>query len=108
MKKAIILITGLLLLMYNGQTAAAQELKTDGSALGKSAGAKEQQALTGDLMTLYGAKDSSELTYQIPAGASDANQSLLIDYEASNLLIAPSSLTIAIDNEPVKSIKLDS
>ncbi|OIK19829.1 cellulose biosynthesis cyclic di-GMP-binding regulatory protein BcsB [Bacillus amyloliquefaciens] len=107
MKKAIILITGLLLLMYNGQTAAAQELKTDGSALGKSAGAKEQQALTGDLMTLYGAKDSSELTYQIPAGASDANQSLLIDYEASNLLIAPSSLTIAIDNEPVKSIKLD-
>ncbi len=58
-------------------------------------------------MTLYGAKDSSELTYQIPAGASNADQSLLIDYEASNLLIAPSSLTIAIDDEPVKSIKLD-
>ena len=107
MKKAIILITGLLLLMYNGQAAAARELKTDGSALGTSAGAKEQQALTGDLMTLYGAKDSSELTYQIPAGASNADQSLLIDYEASNLLIAPSSLTIAIDDEPVKSIKLD-
>ncbi len=107
LKKAIILITGLLLLIYNGQTAAAQELKTDGSALRTSAGAKEQQALTGDLITLYGAKDSSELTYQIPAGASNANQSLLIDYEASNLLIAPSSLTIAIDNEPVKSIKLD-
>lgn len=58
-------------------------------------------------MTLYGAKDSAELTYQIPAGASNADQSLLIDYEASNLLIAPSSLTIAIDDEPVKSIKLD-
>lgn len=47
MKKAIILITGLLLLMYNGQTAAAQELKTDGSALGKSAGAKEATGADG-------------------------------------------------------------
>ncbi|MBT2573182.1 cellulose biosynthesis cyclic di-GMP-binding regulatory protein BcsB [Bacillus sp. ISL-51] len=108
MKKAIILITGLLLLAVNGEPAAAQELKTDGSILGKSISAKDkQQALTSDLITLYGAKDSSQLTYQIPAGASDANQSLVIDYEASNLLISPSSLTIAIDHEPAKSIKLD-
>ncbi|KXZ12592.1 hypothetical protein AXI59_05750 [Bacillus nakamurai] len=108
MKKAIILITCLLLLALNGEPAAAQELKTDGSFLGKSISAKDkQQALTSDLITLYGAKDSSQLTYQIPAGASDATQSLVIDYEASNLLISPSSLTIAIDHEPVKSIKLD-
>lgn len=108
LKKAIILITGLLLLALNGESAAAQELKTDGSILGKSISAKdEQQTLTSDLITLYGAKDSSELTYQIPAGASEANQSLVIDYEASNLLISPSSLTISIDHEPVKSIKLD-
>ncbi|MBD5022573.1 hypothetical protein GUF50_24750, partial [Xanthomonas citri pv. citri] len=60
-----------------------------------------------ELITLYGSKDSAELTYQIPAGASSGNQQLVIEYEASNLLISPSSLTVVIDDEPVKTLKLD-
>lgn len=63
--------------------------------------------LTSELITLYGSKDSAELTYQIPAGASSGNQQLVIEYEASNLLISPSSLTAVIDDEPVKTLKLD-
>lgn len=67
----------------------------------------KQQVLTNDLLTLYGAKDSAELTYQIPAGASSTHQQLTLKYEASDLLISPSSLTAVIDGEPVKTVKLE-
>lgn len=90
-----------------GQAAFAQEMQVDGSLLGKSSREQaKQQVLTNDLMTLYGSKDSAELTYQIPAGASSGSQQLVIEYEASDLLISPSSLTAVIDNEPVKTLKL--
>lgn len=47
----------------------------------------KQQVLSSDLIAMYGAKDSTELTYQIPAGSSSAQQQLAIEYEASDLLI---------------------
>lgn len=109
MKKAIVLCTAFMLIAMEGRAAAAsQELQVDSSILGKGDRAEaKQQALTSDLITLYGSRDSSELTYQIPAGASSEKQQLVIEYEASELLISPSSLTVAIDNEPVKTLKLE-
>lgn len=97
-----------MLLAMTGQTALAKEVQVSGSLLGKSSQEQaKQQVLTSELITLYGSKDSAELTYQIPAGASSGNQQLVIEYEASNLLISPSSLTVVIDDEPVKTLKLD-
>ncbi len=97
-----------MLLAMNGQTALAKDVQVSGSLLGKSSQEQaKQQVLTSELITLYGSKDSAELTYQIPAGASSGNQQLVIEYEASNLLISPSSLTAVIDDEPVKTLKLD-
>lgn len=98
----------MLIAMGGRAAAASQDLWVDSSILGKGDRAQaKQQALTSDLITLYGSRDSSELTYQIPAGASSENQQLVIEYEASDLLISPSSLTVAIDNEPVKTLKLE-
>lgn len=97
-----------MLLAMTGQAAFAKEVEVSGSFLGKSSQEQaKQQVLTSDLITLYGSKDSAELTYQIPAGASSGSQQLVIEYEASNLLISPSSLTAVIDDEPVKTLKLD-
>lgn len=97
-----------MLLAMTGQTALAKDVQVSGSLLGKSSQEQaKQQVLTSELITLYGSKDSAELTYQIPAGASSGNQQLVIEYEASNLLISPSSLTAIIDDEPVKTLKLD-
>lgn len=97
-----------MLLAMTGQTALAKDVQVSGSLLGKSSQEQvKQQVLTSELITLYGSKDSAELTYQIPAGASSSNQQLVIEYEASNLLISPSSLTAVIDDEPVKTLKLD-
>lgn len=97
-----------MLMAMAGQTAFAKEVEVSGLLLGKSSQEQaKQQVLTSDLITLYGSKDSAELTYQIPAGASSGNQQLVIEYEASNLLISPSSLTAVIDDEPVKTLKLD-
>ncbi|MDZ5722285.1 cellulose biosynthesis cyclic di-GMP-binding regulatory protein BcsB, partial [Bacillus sp. SXabc123] len=97
-----------MLLAMTGQAAFAKEVEVSGSLLGKSSQEHaKQQVLTSDLITLYGSKDSAELTYQIPAGASSGSQQLVIEYEASNLLISPSSLTAVIDDEPVKTLKLD-
>ncbi len=109
LKKAIVLCTAFMLIAMEGRAAAAsQELQVDSSILGKGDRAEaKHQALTSDLITLYGSRDSSELTYQIPAGASSENQQLVIEYEASDLLISPSSLTVAIDDEPVKTLKLE-
>ncbi len=39
-------------------------------------------------------------------GRSSAHQQLTLEYEASDLLISPSSLTAEIDGEPVKTVKL--
>lgn len=108
LKQLLIFLTSFLLLAATGQEAFAQEMQVDGSLLGKSSREQaKQQVLTNDLMTLYGSKDSAELTYQIPAGASSGSQQLVIEYEASDLLISPSSLTAVIDNEPVKTLKLN-
>ncbi|MGY5386029.1 cellulose biosynthesis cyclic di-GMP-binding regulatory protein BcsB [Bacillus spizizenii] len=108
MKQIMIFLTSFMLMAMAGQTAFAKEVEVSGSLLGKSSQEQaKQQVLTSDLITLYGSKDSAELTYQIPAGASSGNQQLVIEYEASNLLISPSSLTAVIDDEPVKTLKLD-
>ncbi|MCY7873798.1 cellulose biosynthesis cyclic di-GMP-binding regulatory protein BcsB [Bacillus spizizenii] len=108
MKQIMIFLTSLMLMAMTGQAAFAKEVQVSGSLLGKSSQEQaKQQVLTSDLITLYGSKDSAELTYQIPAGASSGNQQLVIEYEASNLLISPSSLTVVIDDEPVKTLKLD-
>ncbi|MBU2660326.1 cellulose biosynthesis cyclic di-GMP-binding regulatory protein BcsB [Bacillus cabrialesii] len=108
MKQIMIFLTSLMLMAMTGQAVLAKEVQVSGSLLGKSSQEQaKQQVLTSDLITLYGSKDSAELTYQIPAGASSGNQQLVIEYEASNLLISPSSLTAVIDNEPVKTLKLD-
>ncbi|WP_134155757.1 cellulose biosynthesis cyclic di-GMP-binding regulatory protein BcsB [Bacillus subtilis] len=108
MKQIMIFLTSFMLLAMTGQTALAKEVQVSGSLLGKSSQEQaKQQVLTSELITLYGSKDSAELTYQIPAGASSGNQQLVIEYEASNLLISPSSLTAVIDDEPVKTLKLD-
>lgn len=104
----MIFLTSFMLLAMTGQTALAKDVQVSGSLLGKSSQEQaKQQVLTSELITLYGSKDSAELTYQIPAGASSGNQQLVIEYEASNLLISPSSLTVVIDDEPVKTLKLD-
>ncbi|QNK37266.1 cellulose biosynthesis cyclic di-GMP-binding regulatory protein BcsB [Bacillus subtilis] len=108
MKQIMIFLTSFMLLAMTGQTALAKDVQVSGSLLGKSSQEQaKQQVLTSELITLYGSKDSAELTYQIPAGASSGNQRLVIEYEASNLLISPSSLTAVIDDEPVKTLKLD-
>ncbi|AOL96240.1 uncharacterized protein BS16045_00487 [Bacillus subtilis] len=108
LKQIMIFLTSFMLLAMNGQTALAKDVQVSGSLLGKSSQEQaKQQVLTSELITLYGSKDSAELTYQIPAGASSGNQQLVIEYEASNLLISPSSLTAVIDDEPVKTLKLD-
>ncbi|MEC1878562.1 MULTISPECIES: cellulose biosynthesis cyclic di-GMP-binding regulatory protein BcsB [Bacillus] len=108
MKQIMIFLTSFMLLAMTGQTVLAKDVKVSGSLLGKSSQEQaKQQVLTSELITLYGSKDSAELTYQIPAGASSGNQQLVIEYEASNLLISPSSLTAVIDDEPVKTLKLD-
>nr|WGD86204.1 cellulose biosynthesis cyclic di-GMP-binding regulatory protein BcsB [Bacillus subtilis] len=108
MKQIMIFLTSFMLLAMTGQTALAKDVQVSGSLLGKSSQEQaKQQVLTSELITLYGSKDSAELTYQIPAGASSGNQQLVIEYEASNLLISPSSLTVVIDDEPVKTLKLD-
>ncbi|MEA1024324.1 cellulose biosynthesis cyclic di-GMP-binding regulatory protein BcsB [Bacillus subtilis] len=108
MKQIMIFFTSFMLLVMTGQTALAKDVQVSGSLLGKSSQEQaKQQVLTSELITLYGSKDSAELTYQIPAGASSGNQQLVIEYEASNLLISPSSLTAVIDDEPVKTLKLD-
>ncbi|MGG5774120.1 cellulose biosynthesis cyclic di-GMP-binding regulatory protein BcsB [Bacillus subtilis] len=108
MKQIMIFLTSFILLAMTGQTALAKDVQVSGSLLGKSSQEQaKQQVLTSELITLYGSKDSAELTYQIPAGASSGNQQLVIEYEASNLLISPSSLTAVIDDEPVKTLKLD-
>ncbi|WP_439948984.1 cellulose biosynthesis cyclic di-GMP-binding regulatory protein BcsB [Bacillus subtilis] len=108
MKQIMIFLTSFMLLAMTGQTALAKDVQVSGSLLGKSSQEQaKQQVLTSELITLYGSKDSAELTYQIPAGASLGNQQLVIEYEASNLLISPSSLTAVIDDEPVKTLKLD-
>ncbi len=108
LKQIMIFLTSFMLLAMTGQTALAKDVQVSGSLLGKSSQEQaKQQVLTSELITLYGSKDSAELTYQIPAGASLGNQQLVIEYEASNLLISPSSLTAVIDDEPVKTLKLD-
>lgn len=108
LKQIMIFLTSFMLLAMTGQTALAKDVQVSGSLLGKSSQEQaKQQVLTSELITLYGSKDSAELTYQIPAGASSGNQQLVIEYEASNLLISPSSLTVVIDDEPVKTLKLD-
>ncbi|TQJ99726.1 cellulose synthase subunit [Bacillus sp. SJZ110] len=108
LKQIMIFLTSFMLLAMTGQTALAKDVQVSGSLLGKSSQEQaKQQVLTSELITLYGSKDSAELTYQIPAGASSGNQQLVIEYEASNLLISPSSLTAVIDDEPVKTLKLD-
>ncbi|MCY9374438.1 cellulose biosynthesis cyclic di-GMP-binding regulatory protein BcsB [Bacillus sp. T17B1] len=108
MKQIMIFLTSLMLMAMTGPAAFAKEVEVSGSLLGKNSQEQaKQQMLTSDLITLYGSKDSAELTYQIPAGASSGNQQLVIEYEASNLLISPSSLTAVIDGEPVKTVKLD-
>ncbi|MEC1634926.1 cellulose biosynthesis cyclic di-GMP-binding regulatory protein BcsB [Bacillus mojavensis] len=108
MKQLLIFLTSIMLLAMTGQVAFALEMQVDGSLLGKSSREQaKQQVLTSDLMTLYGSKDSAELTYQIPAGATSGSQQLVIEYEASDLLISPSSLTAVIDDEPVKTVKLN-
>ncbi len=108
LKQIMIFLTSFMLLAMTGQTALAKDVQVSGSLLGKSNQEQaKQQVLTSELITLYGSKDSAELTYQIPAGASSGNQQLVIEYEASNLLISPSSLTAVIDDEPVKTLKLD-
>ncbi|CAI6239816.1 putative protein YdaN [Bacillus subtilis] len=108
LKQIMIFLTSFMLLAMTGQTALAKDVQVSGSLLGKSSQEQaKQQVLTSELITLYGSKDSAELTYQIPAGASSGNQQLVIEYEASNLLISPSSLTAIIDDEPVKTLKLD-
>ncbi|XSD75386.1 cellulose biosynthesis cyclic di-GMP-binding regulatory protein BcsB [Bacillus subtilis] len=108
MKQIMIFLTSFMLLAMTGQTALAKDVQVSGSLLGKSSQEQaKQQVLTSELITLYGSKDSAELTYQIQAGASSGNQQLVIEYEASNLLISPSSLTAVIDDEPVKTLKLD-
>ncbi|MEC2060440.1 cellulose biosynthesis cyclic di-GMP-binding regulatory protein BcsB [Bacillus stercoris] len=108
MKQIMIFLTSFMLLAMAGQPALAKDVQVSGSLLGKSSQEQaKQQVLTSELITLYGSKDSAELTYQIPAGASSGNQQLVIEYEASNLLISPSSLTAVIDDEPVKTLKLN-
>jgi len=108
LKQIMIFLTSFMLLAMTGQTALAKDVQVSGSLLGKSSQEQaKQQVLTSELITLYGSKDSAELTYQIPAGASSGNQQLVIEYEASNLFISPSSLTAVIDDEPVKTLKLD-
>lgn len=107
LKYIIICLASFMLIMATGQAAAAKDVTVDGSILGENSREQaKQQVLTNDLLTLYGAKDSAELTYQIPAGASSAHQQLTLEYEASDLLISPSSLTAEIDGEPVKTVKL--
>ncbi|MCY7858108.1 cellulose biosynthesis cyclic di-GMP-binding regulatory protein BcsB [Bacillus sonorensis] len=108
MKYTIICLISFMLAAMAGQTALAKEVKVDGSILGENSHSQaKQQVLSSDLIAMYGAKDSTELTYQIPAGSSSAQQQLAIEYEASDLLIPPSSLTAEIDGEPVKTVKLD-
>ncbi len=108
LKYIIICLASFLLITATGQAAAAKDVTVDGSILGENSREQaKQQVLTNDLLTLYGAKDSAELTYQIPAGASSTHQQLTLKYEASDLLISPSSLTAEIDGEPVKTVKLE-
>ncbi len=108
LKHAIICLAGVLLAAMTGQAALAKDIEVDGSILKENSGEQaKEQMLTNDLITMYGAKDSTELTYQIPAGASSSHQQLWLEYEASDLLIAPSSLTAEVDGEPVQSVKLD-
>lgn len=107
LKYAIICLVGFMLAAVTGEAALAKEVKVDGSILGENSREQaKQQVLTSDLITMYGTKDSTELTYQIPAGASSSHQQLALEYEASDLLISPSSLTVEIDGEPVKTVKL--
>jgi len=107
LKYIFICLASFMLITATGQAAAAKDVTVDGSILGENSREQaKQQVLTNDLLTLYGAKDSAELTYQIPAGASSAHQQLTLEYEASDLLISPSSLTAEIDGEPVKTVKL--
>ncbi|TWL27635.1 hypothetical protein CHCC16736_2956 [Bacillus licheniformis] len=83
LKYIIICLASFLLITATGQAAAAKDVTVDGSILGENSREQaKQQVLTNDLLTLYGAKDSAELTYQIPAGASSTHQQLTLKYEA--------------------------
>ncbi|MGG1882483.1 cellulose biosynthesis cyclic di-GMP-binding regulatory protein BcsB [Bacillus safensis] len=63
----------------------------------------ETQALSEDVVTLYGQEDRTEFSYQIEKEKVESSI-LTLNIEASPLLISPSSLTVMIDGEIEKTI----
>ncbi|MGG4177723.1 cellulose biosynthesis cyclic di-GMP-binding regulatory protein BcsB, partial [Bacillus safensis] len=63
----------------------------------------ETQALSEDVVTLYGQEDRTEFSYQIERGKVESS-TLTLNIEASPLLISPSSFTVMIDGEIEKTI----
>ncbi|GLF91862.1 hypothetical protein Saga11_31210 [Bacillus safensis] len=63
----------------------------------------ETQHLSEDVVTLYGQEDRTEFSYQIEK-EKVASSTLTLNIEASPLLISPSSFTVMIDGEIVKTI----
>lgn len=63
----------------------------------------ETQHLSEDVVTLYGQEDRTEFSYQIEKEKVESS-TLTLNIEASPLLISPSSFTVMIDGEIVKTI----
>ncbi|MGK4152194.1 cellulose biosynthesis cyclic di-GMP-binding regulatory protein BcsB [Kurthia gibsonii] len=67
----------------------------------------KKEPITNTAINLQGVSDSFTYNYYLAEDAQKGNNQLVLDVEHSSLLISPSSLTIRVDGENQKTVKLD-
>lgn len=67
----------------------------------------KKEPITNTAINLQGVSDSFTYNYYLAEDAQKGKNQLVLDVEHSSLLISPSSLTIRVDGENQKTVKLD-
>lgn len=105
MKRLVLLLLTGFALLY---PAAAEAVSVTQIEIDADRPDREKRPLANEVIELRGPEQHAKFTYDIQSAetARKPNQKLLLHFRHSELLIAPSSLTVQIDGEAVQSIPL--
>ncbi|WP_042348343.1 cellulose biosynthesis cyclic di-GMP-binding regulatory protein BcsB [Bacillus massiliigorillae] len=105
LKKALFLASVLLLSVISmvDVAKASSQIKVEGIKISNSNPLPERQIVANSPIELMGPKGGITLNYNLIANATGDNNKLILKIRHSELLIAPSSITISIDGQTIVS-----
>ncbi|MGE7772044.1 cellulose biosynthesis cyclic di-GMP-binding regulatory protein BcsB [Viridibacillus arvi] len=111
MKQYQLLIASLLCIIIVALAPIKSEANTiisvDGIKVNNTKGTNQTQPITNSPITLNGPAGEVTFYYELVADAKGQESKIVLNTENSELLIAPSSLSVSIDNKMVKSIAIN-